>query len=116
MEVKEIQERSMLSAGLDILAEAASQNHAISCDSPACCSGAQNNEGTSVAGTSSPNVTDNNTCSPSSEDTSSVDPSQSDSFAKIMTNNGGNPQKDIPTPSDEHQYFVQTSAKTSKTL
>ena len=45
MEVKEIQERSMLSAGLDILAEAASQNRAIFCDSPSSCNSETSNVG-----------------------------------------------------------------------
>jgi hypothetical protein len=45
MEVKEIQERSMLSAGLDILAEAASQNRAIFCDSLSSCNIETSNAG-----------------------------------------------------------------------
>lgn len=93
MEVREIHERTMLSAGLDILAEAASQNSALHCESHN--SEANNNIETEVACQS---------IDPGNPGTSDVgrdrvnEKGSCDMFSNILASSSRNPQRDIPTP------------------
>lgn len=98
MEVKEIQERSMLSAGLDILAEAASQNRALFCDSPASCNSETSNTGGNSA---SPSVA---VSSPSPADQLRMNNNQDgqfEPFSIFLDKCSDRTPKDIPTRFDK---------------
>ncbi|XP_076115363.1 nuclear receptor ROR-beta-like [Mytilus galloprovincialis] len=112
MEVREIHERNMLSAGLDILAEAASQNRAaLISESPGSCNTEKNNNnhGTDEASTAVSNI-DTSSTGPVTGDTdhsyiNSSERGQCDSFENIVTSGGSNPQKDILTPTDGKPFI-----------
>ncbi|XP_063400842.1 nuclear receptor ROR-beta-like [Mytilus trossulus] len=110
MEVREIHERNMLSAGLDILAEAASQNRAaLISESPGSCNTEKNNnnQGTDETSTAVSNI-DTSSTGPVTGDTdhSYINSSgQCDSFENIVTSGGSNPQKDILTPTDGKPFI-----------
>lgn len=112
MEVREIHERSMLSAGLDILAEAASQNRAaLICESPGSCNTEKNNNnhGADETSTAVSNI-DASSTGPVTGDTdhsyiNSSEHGQCDSFENIVTSGGSNPQKDILTPTDGKPFI-----------